>query len=360
MFSAKNLPRTLFACLTLLVLSVTLVSGEDLRCAICKKAITGQYFKLGGKLYCSRDCLNTILPKCSVCGKMVDGKHMVGPDGTTTFCSQECYNTTLPKCELCQAPLLEYVRILGHMYCREHGKNAPRCWDCLLPFVKGRELADKRQICAACDAKLISDPAVAQKLFTTAIAEYGRLTGSEVRGKLVFRPVPQDELHRVMQRTIEVPVGAFGTERGYYLREENIMVERNLLGQETSRKNTVKSKTILAVFPCRRETLMSTLMHELTHDYLAENFPAWSEAPLWVQEGLCQYAAALYCQRQKLTEQATMIANNPDGIYGNGYRYFADAFGDQGNWVSARRWLEQHQPQQMPAGAPEVSPAAAP
>ena len=94
----KNARQLLIFFLMLLVVPVY----AAMRCSQCNDVIRGNYYKLHGKVYCSKRCINKSLPKCAVCGKTINGGWRVnGKD----YCSQKCLDTILPKCVVCHKPV---------------------------------------------------------------------------------------------------------------------------------------------------------------------------------------------------------------------------------------------------------------
>lgn len=99
------------------------------------------------------------------------------------------------------------------------------------------------------------------------------------------------------------------------------------------------------------EVFRVAAVHELMHDLIHENFPHIEQGPLWLQEGICQYAAADFCRRKVYTDNLYAIEHAPDPDYGDGYRYVANVVGLQG-WRGLRKWMESLDVSTLPEKAP--------
>lgn len=101
------------------------------------------------------------------------------------------------------------------------------------------------------------------------------------------------------------------------------------------------------------EQFLSTACHELTHDLIAEQFPKIAEeAPDWVEEGLCQYVAAAVCLLNGHFDELNRIESAKDPEYGDGYRFFKNAFGDT-DWEEAVEWMQKVSIKDLPQTPPK-------
>lgn len=310
----KSIPQVLAALLAGLMLAVALGAAAEplLLCARCGKRIQGRYIMLEGRPYCSQACLEQVLPKCELCGK----------------------------------PLAQFVAINGHRYCPEHA-SLPHCSECMLPFAKGYELPDGRHLCEGCDGERVRDLAEARALFLKAMRIHHELTGLEPPSRPDVQLVGLPRLAELSQHPELANILVM---RGYYQRQETTFTSTSATGKVLDQR-TEKAEVIYLLDNMRRDNFLATAVHELTHKMIADRFPELESAPLWVQEGICQYLAAVCCRRQDLPRPLAAIANSPDSVYGAGYRYFQRKLGDD-DCPRLLRYLRSMKPRLMPAAAP--------
>jgi hypothetical protein len=315
-------------------------------CSACGKGIRGGYLEAEGKAFCSRDCFSTTLPVCAVCAKRIEGGHLVHEG--KHYCSQACFQRILPTCVICEAPLQQSYSVNGRTYCKAHAEG-PRCDACGLPVGRGYTMGDGRIACRDCKPTLVFTPAEAAPLYVRA---------REVLGVALGQPLPPlPPLELVGNEALPAHPGLDPSVRvrelGRYLRNEETLTRTNIFGMQLSEKTTVKRR-VLVLYGLNPGRFAATVAHELTHDLIAERFPAaGEEAPDWLEEGLCQYAAVLLCRRLGYADCAREIETSDDPVYGDGYRYVAHRFGSDG-WGSISRWLDA----KGFAGLPERAPAS--
>jgi hypothetical protein len=138
--------------------------------------------------------------------------------------------------------------------------------------------------------------------------------------------------------------------RGLYSRQITVTKWKVLgLWQDES---TSAEETIYIVDHLHDEVFRTAAVHELMHDLLHEHFPKLGDAPLWVQEGICQQAAAEYCRRRNYVDILHSIDNCSDPDYGDGYRYINRITGFEG-WRALHRWMETVDISTLPPKAPK-------
>ena len=140
--------------------------------------------------------------------------------------------------------------------------------------------------------------------------------------------------------------------RGLYSRQVTTTT-RTRLGFITE-KSTDVDEQIYIVDHLHDAVFRVAAVHELMHDLLQEHFPEFKDAPLWVEEGICQQAAAEYCRLRHYTDILYGIENNTDPDYGDGYRYIRNVVGVRG-WPALKRWMENTDVSSLPATAPKTS-----
>ena len=304
-----------------------------LNCEHCKKKITKDYIQRGNHSFCSKSCSIKSLPKCKTCSKALTGRYI--KHNNHLYCSQNCLSVLFPKCELCKKKVKGWVAIRGANFCKSC-VSLHRCHECRLPFSKGVKLKDQRKVCATCkDKTLIKDLKQAEGLYKQAQNEAFKITGkkSKILPKLDLVDYPS--IQKISKMT--------GNIRGFYSRQE-----------EGNPKDgyRLKSKTIYILNYMTKENFMATAVHEFCHDVQAEFYPKLMSAPLWIQEGLAQYVAAIYCRKMNYKTALYDIENSKDPTYGDSYRYLKKKFGEN-NWSAIDRWLRTTNLSRLPSKSPK-------
>ncbi len=226
------------------------------------------------------------------------------------------------------------VIIDGRHYCEKHAEGS-RCWKSGLPFAVGVELPDGRWFSRESYRQGVFDPAQAQRGYRLAAADLQRVTGLRMTDLPPMSLVGLDEIRR--RRDYEP--GDTMIERGMYARRQTTTRRVDRRGRVLDQQISNESE-ILLLYGLDRQEVLVTAVHELTHHLLAEHFPRFAAfAPLWAEEGICQYLAAIVAQRRGYTRLVEQIENSPDPVYGDGYRYFRRLYG-RNNWPAIRAWLD--------------------
>jgi hypothetical protein len=329
----------------LVVMAGAVAFAETLRCSVCHRVIKGEYLKANGRVFCSNVCFEKSLPKCPVCGRRVKGAHPVA-DGVH-YCSDKCYEATLPQCEICGRHIRRGMEINGHMYCEEHSK-LPRCAHCGLPSARSFKLEDGRHLCRKCVDDVVFDFAEAEKLYRQAQLEVLKAT------RLRSPTLPRLELAWMtdIRKRLSYDTDSGMVQRGLYTRTVTTTQRTNLFGRVLEEKKDV-DETVYLLYGMSPEKVLVTAGHELTHDLIAEEFPEIrDDAPLWVEEGICQYVAALICRQKGYGEILEDIESCPDSVYGDGYRYVKRHAGAN-NWPALVYWIRTNDLSQLPKRAPK-------
>ena len=307
-------------------------------CSLCGRQIAGKYLVADDKHFCGKECYEKTLPPCDVCGKRLTGKYVTA--GTKRFCSGKCFESQLPTCEICARPLRQAVLLNGHVYCERHA-NRPACSSCLLPMTSGDKLPDGRMICNKCRPSVIVSADEGNVHYLRAQQEVLRVTGL----RSVSRPPL--ELVGLEQMPQQRKIGnARLVQRGQYRRTTNTQT-KTLLGWTLSETSRVR-EGVLILYGLLPGDFLATAAHELTHDLLAEFFPQVAESgPAWLEEGVCQYVAAIVCRRNGFTAQVEDIENCRHPENGDGYRYCKKRFGDD-DWRKCVEWLRRVDLKELP------------
>jgi len=315
------------------------------RCDLCRREIKGNRYRVGDMSYCSKQCFEASLPKCHVCNSTIRSSHVVSQGNH--YCSQKCFRNGLPKCELCGQPTTIVITMAGHRYCKACS-DRPTCFNCLLPFREGVQLPDNRAVCSGCDKDLVLDEREAVKLYERAVRDVEAVTGLRSATRPPLKLVSQQDMLR--QSSKYRPADNSLVQQGLYERHETTTVTKNVFGRVIRRKVDVE-EMVLVLYGLPAEKFIATCCHELTHDIIAEHFSDVTEAPLWAEEGICQYVAATVCRRNKFGQALAAIEGCTDPSYGDGYRFIKKLAGDN-QWRAVRNWMKTIHVKQLPRTAP--------
>jgi hypothetical protein len=316
-------------------------------CEVCGERLPKNYWTFGGVVCCSQICVDKLRPVCCVCNQTIFGGHFSNEG--KIYCSQACIDTTLPKCEICFAPIHNGYEVAHHRYCADCVKNCPNCFSCGLPAAHSTQLADGREICTTCMRWAVRTQKHAQKNYDMALRHLQAWTKLELESVPKLELVDRTRMQTLSQdlRKTDTPVSI----RGLYSRQVTVTTHTNWFGQ-TKRTDTEENETIYIVDHLHDEVFRAAALHELMHDMIHEHFPRLEEAPLWVQEGICQQAAAEYARRRNYTDILHGIKECDDPDYGDGYRYINRLTGIEG-WSALKRWMETVNVDSLPTEAPK-------
>ena len=329
----------------LLLFAFFVATAAGNRCDHCGKQLPTSYLRAGTHKYCSKQCFHHTLPSCSSCKKRLVSEYLV-IEGKR-FCSKRCMSTVLPKCELCNRALQETVTINGHVFCRQHA-NGSRCFSCMLPFAEGYKLDDGRQMCDSCHKTGVFEHDPAKKLYEQAYRGLREVTGRQLKTLPAMKLVDAPTLGEFTGFKSSDKSGMIA--RGFYRNRVETTFVEDLLGNVINRDKEV-SKTVYLLYGLERREFLATAVHELTHDLLTEHFRAFGEIPLWAEEGICQYVAALYSRKMRFADELAKIESGSDPVYGHGYQYMKRTFGSN-SWARLQRWLSEGRAADLPAKAP--------
>lgn len=314
-------------------------------CPVCGQRLGRQAWTYDGNTCCSERCVDALRPVCSVCGKTIRDKYSTS-DGQT-FCSTDCFESTLAKCEICNAPIRAGFSITRHNYCERCVEKLPTCFSCGLPAAFPARLKDGREICGNCMRWAVTTQETAQLHYARARRQLEAWTSLKLASVPELVLVDRDEINRLSRniKKSDSPVSV----RGLYSRQ--IVMRRTLFGA-WKKADEPASEKIYLVDHLNDEVFRVAATHELMHDLVHEHFPRLKDAPLWVQEGICQQAAAELCRRRNYADTLHGIENCTDPDYGGGYRHINRIAGFEG-WPALRRWMETIDVSKLPKQAPE-------
>ena len=319
------------------------------RCSVCGRTLPSEYWVYNEKACCSQACADQLKPLCSECGEPVSGEYISVEN--KSYCSSACFESTLPACDLCRNPIKDGYTVTRHKYCKTCFETHPTCFSCGLPAAHASRLEDGREICAPCMRWAVKKPDLAQPHFDRALRQFQAWTSLKldtVPTLVLVNRAAMQELSEDLRKS-DSPVSI----RGLYSRQ--ITTTRQLRFGITQKTETDVQERIYIVDHLHDAVFRTAVTHELMHDLLQEYFPRLETAPLWVHEGICQQAAAEYCQRRNYTDILYGIEHCTDPDYGDGYRYIKKMMG-MGGWPALRRWMEAVDVAALPEEAPRSAP----
>ena len=351
-FSSGLFRKMLF--LFFLLTALTLPGQSVLHCSQCGNKIRPgkSYWKINGKILCSRKCQYKILPRCAQCGNPIapGKKYLISKN--KPYCSRKCLSKIMPECTVCSRRSFN-----GGIYAADHSYFAcpdcmklPRCFACTIPVRGGKKLRDGRNICPRCLKSAVTDLAGALQIFRQVRSILQQQFGIGTKHRITFSLVNLHTLHRLSAnsssrkgRNTSPPPGVTVTEQGLF-RFDGIIREytqRNSFREKTVRREVTDAKySIYVLDHLPRERMEYVIAHELAHDYLSEYFPG-IRLP-WVQEGFAEYTGYLYnkyCRRDSLNLR---MEKSPDPVYGEGFRKIR-AIAEKQGWNGLTNFLRSQQ-----------------
>lgn len=284
------------------------------RCAGCNQSIQGQYMQALKRNW-HPDCF-----RCGACGKPIKDRSFQEQDGTPFHVA--CWTQHhAPRCDLCgDVRTREYIKdAWGNQYCAHHQKKCPPCFACGRLVSKGltcggQKYPDGRHVCALCFGSAVFDQPKAQQLFEEMRHELERMGFAFNDAPLPFRLVSKKELEKNSKRKRKSRP-ALGTAKSTVMTRNKRVVSRKL-------------DEIIIMNGLSEDLFRLVAAHELCHAWLLlKGFPI---LPDRVEEGLCTLVESLWLQQQRDQGSAIRLKSlqeNPDPIYGNGYRAARAALG---------------------------------
>jgi len=116
-----------------------------------------------------------------------------------------------------------------------------------------------------------------------------------------------------------------GTEYGLFhyqeLISQTIRTSKNIFGKVSKTKGKKQVSKFYQIFVLNylsKEQTIEVIAHELAHDWMQENYPHIND--LLISEGWAEYIASQVNILYNHAEMNNRMQNNPDKIYGDGYR----------------------------------------
>lgn len=299
----------------ILILTIFTTSLFALECSQCGIEIRRNYLTYEDKVFCSQDCFNEILPKCSVCFEPCVNEYFYLDN--QYFCSRECIGKVY-FCSLCKEGIASesmfYENLEGkvNQFCMTCS-NLPKCHFCYQPTNRGKNFQDK-SICLNCEKNGIKDRDKLYKIFQKVrndLKKFYKYDNLHTIELIPITPQKMDELTKNISYTDER--GAMGLYYASY-------------SYEYKKNSQNKTKKVLIVKDCKiyiienmpLPLLYETLAHELTHDYVRHKFGVIDD--IADEEGICELVSSLYNEYLKQGHLNKRKADRKDPVYGAGYR----------------------------------------
>ncbi len=270
---------------------------STLRCDYCGQPIVGDYIVADSHSYHTSCYENHVALRCAVCGQIINGEHYVDFWGNAVHAYHKGVE---PQCEYCGRFISEYTTGGGFRY------------------------GDGRIVCKLCEKTAVEDSATVDTIRSQIIALFNTFGIAIDDGYIPISLVDKKVMARLDNDHID-PNGYTYIEKTTSL---GITVEQNL--------------DIFLLDGMPRLHVVATLAHELMHVWLYDNGPDDMDPALC--EGSCNYAAYLVLQQYPGKESEyiqTTFRDEPDSIYGDGFRRVAEYVEDNGvaEWLS---YLKSH------------------
>ena len=256
-----------------------------MKCSSCSKGITGKYYIASEKNYCP-DCYDDFRIKCAICKINIEGEYFIY--GKRPIC-HGCDDK--PQCNSCNEPYAELEKYKGGEYCTK----------CKRESIFDRKKGD----------------AVYEKARRDHLKYFGYFDLPYIRYEIV-------KISKLKKLS-----GSDST-RGFY-RYKYIKRTNDV---------DITDETIYLKMGLPEKKFYKVTLHELSHQLLTREFYGIKEKPEWMEEGLCEYMAALILRQQNELDAVKSIATNKHKVYGDGYRWYVRKFGKD-NWPGVKKWLKE-------------------
>ena len=278
-------------------------------CDHCGKKIDGSYNTSKDKNYHKRCYRQFIQKRCEECGDIISGIYNIS-EGKEYH--ESCYiKYVLPKCDVCQQPVEnKYIKdFWGNYYHDYHDKKMPSCDNCSRLICKpltngGFSINSNRFVCNICKKDLIKNKSQLKNSLNSVLSILKTVGISKLPADLPITLVDsRDELIRRSGNRL-------GNIQGYTNYEES-----TLGGKIIEQKYHIYLLSNL-----HNEIFKAVLAHELLHVYLFQNkLDLRSD----IREGFCNLGSNLVYQHygSKLSKyRMKMMNESTDPDYGTGYK----------------------------------------
>ena len=302
--------------------------GKGHVCAVCGKAIDGQWVLADGQQYHTTCFKEKIELRCTVCGKPINGVYAKDNQGVY---HESCFkNTRLERCVICNQPIEgdHLVDSWGQSSHHSHqGKQVMLCDSCgriISPASKsGFRYKDGRVICGICNATAVTHV----KIIKPILVELSKMLSSVGIGPVS----PQIPVTLVDRMTL--------------IRESRGNDKENTRGFTKSIIRIENGKTlsfqhrIFILHGLPMTEFKGVLAHEMIHVWLNENRMKMSAQET---EGFCNLGIFLVNEKERSDFARVLqdqMEQNGDAIYGEGYRIMKFRLDSMG-WPRLIAWVK--------------------
>lgn len=283
-------------------------------CASCQKPIEGSFTKKDGKFF-HKNCFDKNFGlKCDYCKKPIEGSFVDSEKGKF---HKSCYNENIvEKCAVCNNSLIgEYVVDIHNMkYHKDHKDNLPICSNCNRIISSrttkgGVKLEDDRSLCSLCFNSRLKTKTEYLDLLNKSIYKLSILGLKIDKKGISIEPVNKTQLNKVSDNSINSNTKGF-CQSNYKFKEVNGKKEK--LDQ---------SHKIFVLDRLPEKYTESIIVHELMHVWFHQNNT--KKLPSKIVEGACNYMSYVYLKGEvdtKSKEVVLLLENDPDPVYGEGFR----------------------------------------
>ena len=283
--------------------------GQIIKCNFCKKQIDGKYITVDGNAYHKNHFI------CANCNKPIDGEYS---SKNRMYYDKRCYTNLFSlKCSICAEPINGKYLIddFGMKYHRYHEAELKRCDNCNMLISEkttrgGVKYSDGRNICNLCkktSMNSVGDYERSLKKVVGRLKNYGlRFNESTIELKIV----DLNELQKISQNGLSKNIRGF-----------------TYTNIRTSGDTKTYSHIIYILNGIPRTYAEATIAHEIMHVWINLNIEHKLSSQL--EEGSCNYISYTYLKSDYSKEAENIIEllqNNPDKIYGEGYRKVYNRF----------------------------------
>ncbi len=283
--------------------------GQTVKCNYCGEKIEAEYLVVDGKAFHKNHF------KCANCNRPIVGDYATK---NGKYYDKKCYTDLFSlKCSICNKPIIgEYlIDNFGLKYHKHHEAELKRCDVCNRLISDkttngGIKYSDGRNICNVCKNKKMTSfwqYELSMNKVISRLNNYGLRFNKET---IKLKVVDLTELQRVSKNRHAKNIKGFSY--------TNIEV----LGSKKTFEHTVY---VLNGIPPKYAE--STIAHELMHVWISVNIN--HKLTKQFEEGSCNYISYTYLKSDYSDDAENIIKqlqNNPDKIYGDGYRKVYNRF----------------------------------
>lgn len=284
-------------------------ANDDLRCSLCQKVITGQYWQGGGRIFCD-DCYKNA-PRCANCKLPMQ-------DFYTTADGRKICPTCLPKlprCALCGEPItgnlwssVSIVTGTRRDICRICYEASERCSACGHFTLKAsRHLPDGRPLCSECWKSAIMTLPVAKSIYLQADSIMRKTLGLSITHLPGLVLASHPELTAARSK--------YGG--NYQSDVSGFCYLKSMVTNDQGQPGEIIEERIYLVYGLPAAELLRVSAHELGHAWFNEHCPR-GQSPL-VVEGFADWVAYKVMESRGNTAIIKSMLERND-IYGQGLR----------------------------------------